>query len=270
MDDIAEDVDIQAELAKFSEAEAPAPEAPAEEPKVEAPKAEPQERTVPLAALLEERNKWKSEVEELKTTVSKGNERLEKLFQAINQEQPKAPPQYDNDPLGHLKYGAETAMSEVESLKKWKGDFETQQKQQAEFGKFVSVVQQEEKKFAVQHKDYWEAAEFVKQAQKEEFELLGVPEDQIDQALSQKLIGLTAAAMRSGKSPAEVTYKLAQKYGFKGAAKSGPSLETLAKGQEAAKTVPSGKEDLPVSLEALAQMSDEDFDRAWDKVVKGK
>lgn len=276
MDDIAPDVDFDAETKAFEEGN-PSPEEQVEvvEQKVEAPPAQsapaPAAKEVPLSALLEERREWKEkysnlekQLQEQSETFKRGNERLEKLAQVLQGKTDTAPPQFEQDPLGNLKYGADTALNEVQSLKAWKEKFEQEQQQARQFDSFRMAVNEREQSFAKEHPDYWQAAEHVVKTQREQLELLGVPGDQINTILAQQLSGFAATALRSGKNPAEVTYELAKRQGFRAGQKQ-QDIATLAKGVEAAKSVPSGgKEDATLSLEALSQMSDEDFDKLVD------
>lgn len=271
-DEIAPDVDFDAEAKAFEEGQT-VEEAAQEAPVVEEPKVEPapvQTKEVPLSALLDERREWKErysalerQIQEQAEKYNKGNERLEKLAQVLQGKTEQAPPQFEQDPLGNLKHGADTALTEVQNLKQWKEQFEAQQKQQAQFEAFRSTVNSHEQAFAKNHDDYWQAAEHVVKTHREQLELMGVPQDQITQVLSQQLSGIAATALRTGKNPAEVTYELAKRSGFKAGQKQ-PDIATLAKGVEAAKTVPSGKQDMSLSLESLSNMSDEDFDRLVD------
>ena len=239
------------------------PEQPVVEPK--------EEKTVPLAALLDERNEWKQRYAELEARLSKGNERVEKLFEALNKTDQPSPPEYEQDPLGNLKYSTESVRKEIEETRKWREQLENSQKTQQQFQEFHNRVNSAEARFAQEHPDYWEAAQHVAKTQKETLELLGVPNEHLDTALQRHLMGLVATAMQTGKDPAKVIYDLAKKGGFSG--KKPQDMETLKKGVEASKSVPSGKNnETSLSLEGLAKLSDEDFDKlvddptAWSKL----
>lgn len=265
MDDIAEDVDIQAELDKAGEVEAqqPTPEPPPEPAKAE-PVVEPRaDKSVPLAALLEERNKWKSEVEELKSTVAKGNERLEKLMAAFQTEQKPPEPQFEQDPLGHLKYQAEMARREAEELKNWKSQFEQARTQQEQMEVFRNQVASQEAAFASRQSDYMDAAKYVREFEQSKLEMLGLQGPQLAHALEQQMVAMAAQALRIGKNPAEVAYEYAKRAGYKPQA-TGNNIETLKRGAEASKTVPSGSGEPALTLEALASMNDDDFDALVD------
>lgn len=290
-DDIAPDVDFEKETAAFEQGEKtettePERHSGPDGSLVPDSKPEPavvQKQEVPLAALLEERREWKERYASLEKQLTtqaelnaKGQERLEKLAQAIagKQADSTAPPQFEHDPLGNLKYGTETALNTVQELKQWKEQQEAEQKQRVQFESFRSAVNSREQDFAKDHPDYWQAAEHVVKAQKEMLELYGVPPEQLNAALAQQISAIAANALRAGKNPAEVTYELAKRQGFRAGQKQ-PDIATLAKGVEAAKTVPSGKESFSeMSLEALAQMADEDFDKlvddpvAWKKAIR--
>lgn len=226
-----------------------------------------EEKTVPLAALLEERNDWKAKYAELEAKLSKGNERVEKLYEALNKPEAQAP-EYEQDPLGHLRHSKDLAEKEVQEMKKWRENLENSQKAQNEFAAFQQRVNNSEAKFAESNPDYWEAAQFVAKAKRDELEELGIPNEQINSVLQNQLVALTATALRGQKDPAQVIYALAKKSGF---AKK-QNIETLQKGVSASKSVPSGRTvDKSLSIESLAGMSDDDFDKIIDdpKAWKG-
>lgn len=219
-----------------------------------------EEKTVPLAALLEERNDWKQKYAELESKLSKGNERVEKLYEALNKPK-EAPPEFEQDPLGHLRHSKEQAEREVQEMKKWRENVESSQRNQNEFAAFQQRVNASEAKFAESNPDYWEAAQFVAKAKRDELEELGIPSEQINAVLQNQLVALTATALKSQKDPAQVIYSLAKKGGFS----KKQDIGTLQKGVAASKAVPSGRSvDKSLSIESLAGMSDDEFDRIID------
>ncbi len=271
-DVFGEDVDLNAaenppEEVQEEEVKEESPEEPKQEVKAEEPK---QDKTVPLATLLEERNEWKQRYAELEAKFSKGNERVEKLYEALNKNDAPPPPEFETDPLGNLRHTNESVNKEMAELKKWRENLETSQKAQQQFQEFHQRVSGAEAKFAESHPDYWEAAQHVVNSQRDTLELLGVPKEQINLALQRHLAGMAAAALQAGKDPAQVTYELAKKSGYAGKK---TDMTTLQKGVEASKSVPSGRSsESSLSLESLSKLSDEDFDRlvddpkAWSKL----
>ena len=65
-------------------------------------------------------------------------------------------------------------------------------------------------------------------------------------------------------NPAQAVYELASKYGYKAkvqeSKKEKENLKTIAEGQEASKSLASGKGDATLSLETMAQWSEDQFD----------
>jgi len=91
-------------------------------------------------------------------------------------------------------------------------------------------------------------------------------------------------AMRRGDSPASVIYKLAQEWGFKNGngatqqqaastAQAAEKIMNAQKGQEASKTlgqVAGSTPNVGMSLEALADLDGDAFNKAFDKMMNGQ
>jgi len=260
----AEDPETSEEVVEETVEETP-------EPVKEEVEAQEEPKTVPLAALLDERKEWKDRYAELEQKLSKGNERVEKLYEALNKPEQPQVPEFETDPLGNLRHTNDSVSKELHEMKSWREQLEVNQKQQAQIAEFTGKVTAAEQKFAESNPDYWEAAQHVVNMQRETLELLGVPKEHINAALNRHLAGFAATALQSGKDPAQVTYELAKKSGFKKS--QGQNMDTLKKGVEASRSVPSGRNtETTLSIEGLAKLSDEDFDKlvddpkAWSKL----
>jgi hypothetical protein len=237
---------------------------------------------VPLGAIQEARNEnktLKKELDELKQKWTGGEQKLEALMKRFAPKEDE-PPAYDKNPLEHLKAKNDALEKEISAIKESQGKTEQQSEAQRQQTAFQAQVQSAERKFAVENPGYGEAVARVQEVWRAELEMAGVPDNLIESTLSRRGAAFSAAAMRKDQNPAEAVFKLAQRYGFKAEKekdepnKDKDKLATIAKGQEAAKSLSSGKGAGEMSLEALATMSDEEMDafvadpKAWKKLSK--
>jgi hypothetical protein len=254
---------------------APEPAAPAPT-RTEAP---PDDKQVPLAALHEARKiqkELRDELNRAKEEAKAAAERADKYsstFEKFLAERTKeVAPKYEEDPLGALKYENEQLRKKYEEVetgvKQTKEDWQRSQQYLA----FVQHVQAQEATYKKQAQDYDEAVAFLKEVRLQDFADLGLsPEDSMA-ALENEINGLAQAAVQKGKNAAEVAYKMAQRYGYKSKPSEDSKLETLAKGQEASKSLAGGKADVALTLDALSQLDDEQIDalirddKAWKKL----
>jgi hypothetical protein len=236
---------------------------------------------IPLGAVQEARNENKGlrkELEELKTKWTGGEQRLNKLMEALSGKE-EAPPDYEKDPLGNLKAKNDALEAKIKALEGNTEETKKASEVSANMAKFQNAVTSAERGFAAKNPDYAEAVQHLSEAWRAELEEAGADEDQIDALLSRKGAQFSYAAMQKGRNPAEAVYNAAKRLGYKPAEpkenKDKETLKTIAKGQEAEKSLSNGKGNSNVSLEAIASMSDEDMDefvkdpKNWKKLAKG-
>lgn len=281
-EDLAADVQTAQDEAAAAPAEQPAPSAPVA-PENKAPAADPKAtekhdaRTVPLATLIEERNAAR-ELRERLHRMEATWERLQKLATEPEPAPKAAVPEFDADPAEHLKHGVEQTQKSVDQLRA-----EQQQMQQAfQYEAFRSGYNSDFQAFKAQTPDYEAAALYVQKAREAELELLGVADPaQRAQSARQEWMQTAAAALARGQSPAALLYQYAQLRGYKPASASAApanaaKLEAIAAGQAKAKSLSGAggaAETGAVSLEALANMDDEEFAAAtqganWRRLLR--
>lgn len=256
--------------------EQPAPEQvetkpePAPEPKAEE---KPVERTYPEAAYRREQNQRreaekKARDYELKqATLQARLDILEKL--AKGEQQPKVP-EFDQDPATHLKHNVDTASQKLAEIERRQREEDDRRAQETEEQNFLNAYRAETAQFAQQTKDFVQAYNFVHQHRDKVLERFGITDPaEREYIRQQEERFLVQAARRAGQSAPEKLYEYAKELGYRAAPrdpetgqfKAQEKLETIAKGQEASKTIASG--DAPrsgrASLEALASMSEEEF-----------
>ncbi len=256
------------------------PEAPQEQPKPEAveakaeePKAEPkpepkEEKVVPLRALQEEREEAKrlrAEIASQRELIARGNQRLEQFIQA-NQPRPQLP----DDPVERI----ETRLNNIDQRVQNYGEA---QNQKAQWEHFVNAVKSHENQFLRVNPDYYDALNHVRQSRLDEYQYFGMGPGEAQQRVAQEEMMIAQAALREGVNPAQRVYEAAIKRGYtkKQAEKTvEKALETVAKGQEAAKSLaatPGGSKS-NIDIAALAKMDEDEFEafvtdqKKWKKV----
>jgi hypothetical protein len=232
------------------------------------------------AALSEERETRKRESEERRKESDerkKLEERFNKFLElASKAEEPKAP-EKDKDPLGYLDHKADSTTKELQDLKQWRDNEEKTRSANEQFGRFVSTVQAKTAEFMQKAPDYAQAFEYVKTMEQKRLEVIGLPPEQVAANLSQWEINFANAALKMGKNPAEILYQQAQVLGYKAAQKEeepAKKLETLAKGQEAARGLSSGEAPSELSLSKILQMNEDEMNelvsskKGWSQAAK--
>jgi hypothetical protein len=298
MDELASDVkeyfDTQGEKAPEPEkpAEAPAetPEAAAPAPAPEAaaapeePKPDPreEERSNLKKAMEEERSRRKEISEQLKLEAKRREELQAKLDnflrEAEDARKPK-PPAFEEDAAGHLKAKTEMSEAELRALREKVENFEKQSIQERQEGEFRNAVQAATSAFMDSTPDYADAYKHVRNVRKSELMAFGVDAATAEAQVSQWEIGLARSALQMNKNPAEILYKTAEVLGYKAVTNkpTGVSnkehIERLSSGQEAAKSLGTGKADAPLSLQKIAEMDAEDLEKFvvsgdWSKLAR--
>jgi hypothetical protein len=232
---------------------------------------------VPLGAVQEARNENKTlrkELDELKTKWTGGEKRLNDLLSKL--EPKNEPPKYEENPLENLKARNDALEAQIKAIEEKDGQRTKEAETNTHLARFQSTVLSAEKAFAAKTPDYADAVGKVQEIWRAELEMAGIGEDQIDEVLSRKGAQFSYAAMQKGQNPAEAVYKLAQRIGYAPKEvvenKDKTTLKTIAKGQEAEKSLASSKSGSGFGLEALASMSDDDMDefvsnpKNWNKL----
>lgn len=257
---------IEEEPVKAEEPPEPKIEEPAEEPVKEPVKEEKQEQKfVPHAALHQAR----MEIKELREKVKDVDELKQEFINYRKSQEPK-PPTYDESPLDWTKQKIE----EVEHRTQQAESINQETQRQLALQNVVNQVSRMETEFRTKTPDYNDALAFTKDLRTRELQAIGLDDTAIQQELQQNILFVTVNAMKAGKNPVEAIYNIAKQYGYKGKSPKANEasineLETVAKGQEmAGKTLSGGTKDMGVTVEAMLEASDEDFDNMWDKWSK--
>lgn len=144
----------------------------------------------------------------------------------------------DADPIGAIK--ALKAMAQGIGKSQEQQAYEQAQKNQLR--QIQTRVASYEDEFRAENPDYDEAVKFFAQTTREALEETGLSGQALQQQFESELLGVTLRALSSGRDPAEVAYKLAQKRGFGAKApekvdEAAKILQTIDRGQKASKTL---------------------------------
>jgi hypothetical protein len=224
---------------------------------------EKQDRTVPLKALQEERQK-RAELER----------RIAMLEQLRTQ--PQEPEQAEEeidehtDPIGALT----KTRQELAELKRAR-------EQEVYVQQLNQIASRAEAEFSQKTPDYTQARDFIRQGRAKELQMFGVPNDQIPVIIANEERQLVQAALQQRRNPAEVVYEIAKARGHGVQAAPPPvqpaapdpvaKTELQAAKQAVAPSVSSGGKPPKGELtpEALLNLNGAAFDAAWNKMFKG-
>lgn len=240
-----------------------------------------QEKVVPLAALHEERARRR----EMKQQMEAMEARLQQILSKMDSKNEQPAPDFEEAPLDALKHQTELIQKQLQQ----QNEALTQQQQakQAEEyqNRLIEHYRTDAARFTQNNPDFMEAYSYMYNSRVNELQAYGYPQEQIAQIMKNEELSLVHQATQNEMSPAEVIYNVARARGYTAKqaqeiAKSAEStqksevenkFDMVAKGQEASKSLSNsgGKSEKDISLEALAEMDDEEFDKAWDKLIGG-
>lgn len=203
---------------------------------------------------------------DLQSKVDMMNRRFEQMIASMQPppQQPEPEPDYDEDPVGATHNKVDRALKAVEELKR---NSEVQ-RQSDEWNGYVRGVQADEAQFKAKTPDYNDAVAFLQNRRATELQAMGYGDEDIMRVIASDAYAVTQRAQQLGKSPAAFAYEMARSVGYK-PKQAGQSLEQMAAGQRVARSVGGGgvsAGDSTPSLEDLANMSDADFEKLFNRM----
>lgn len=200
---------------------------------------------------------------------------MEERFQQLVAEQNKIP-RIEEAPVDNL----DTRLALIEQQERARQEqaqkeaLEKQYKQESE--RVLSDYRDMAEDFKAEAPDFTDAYNHFVQVRIAEFKALGYSDDEAADAALQDELQFADSLMRQGKNPAKVIYEITKARGWKKAEQkpeeksiSGDEkLKMLEKGTKSAKLPSGAPSQGEVTLEMLAEMSDEEFAANWDKVMK--
>lgn len=197
-------------------------------------KAEEKQNRVPLSELIEERRKR----QELESRLKKYDtlwERLEAIEKAKEEESKPQAPDYDEDPVGHLRHQQEQIAAQVNEVAQTTQQQREQAQQAQQIIQMQAAVTTTEQQFAKQHDDYYDAINHLRTVMRRQAEPMMVAQGITDPAQQAQLLQRQEAQaamhwLQAGVNPAEYAYNYAKTVGYtpvdKSVDKSGVSRET--------------------------------------------
>jgi len=258
----SEELDVAAldDAALDTALKGPPEEAPAEE--AEATEEKP--KFVPHAALHEERLKRQAlerETTELRNWQRQMLERFNAAEEAKRQAELPQPPSMDDDPVGYLAHETKTTRELLERER-------VERQQRDEQAQWQAYVQHDRQAFVAQTPDFDTAIQFLAESRQRQYEALGYSPHEVQQALNNDALGIATTARERRQSPSVILYNLARAAGYTPPEDTASKLATIAKGQETTRTAGAGKAKAQLTPADLLNMSPEDFDKHWDKVMR--
>ena len=227
------------------------------------------DRTVPLAALHQERQKRQEQDRKLQVLA----QRLEALQQAA-MPKPEPEPEIDvnENPIEYFNRENQKLKEQLEQINGFhQAQAQTVQQQQS-VEKFKQVYANAAKEYAQQQQDFPEAYHHLVSSRMEELQAMGYDQQRAAQIAERDEAQFVIKAFNDGVNPAERIYNLAKMRGYNQQPQAKPEvdLDTIEKGVKASRSVGSMKGSPPVgvTLEALADMSDEEFEKNFDKIMR--
>lgn len=252
---------------------------------------ERRQKTVPLAALDEERHKRKdlqkqldeirSQNDQLRATFQRSVENFAERLQSQQQpqQQEPAPPDPDNDPYGHLDY-------RLKGLESQQPDPQVLQRQEL-INNVITTAQTQFEAFKADHPESQDALSFLRQARLKEFQAMGMDDATAAQEITNDELNVAINALRAGKNVGQTILNLAAARGFQADQSRGQKQESSGKqdqtqtaseklraaeqaSRQASAARPGGEvmNDMPMGLDELAKIEEgPEFDKQFKRIV---
>jgi hypothetical protein len=181
------------------------------------------QRTVPLAALHEERARRKEAEESAKALQEQTKvltERMTKLVEVITPKPAAAPeqqielPPIDKDPVGHIMAKLNALGDAVTQIAKGEQQRGQLTQQQQEVATVINRAQAFEREYVAANPDYAEAATHLMKSRDAELARFGLTPEQRQQQMAAEQIQLAQHALRIGVNPAQLVHDLARDRGY--------------------------------------------------------
>lgn len=225
------------------------------------------DKTVPLAALHEERARRK----ELQGKVSQMEARFNQLMERIQKPEPQIPA-YEENPAEHLRQKTERLEQAIAQQNETAQQAEVRRAQEAQLAQLDNAYRSQAMQYAQQTPGFGDAYQHLIASRHQAYEQMGIEPAEYAARLQHEERQIAHTALTLGINPGVLLQNLATAAGWKPKQeKPQPNIQTIAKGVQAKSigTV-AGKAQQNMTLEALAEMSDEEFAKAdWDRLIKG-
>lgn len=238
---------------------------------------EKKEALVPHGALHEERErrkKYQQEVEQEKRARDQEravfNDRLAQLYQVTQGQKQQENLPDPNDPVAvhdHAIRQQQEQIHRVTQRLQWEDAQRAQQQNQQQLVNWASAKASE---FIAETPDYQDAYKHMVSLRANEYKAMGMGPQDVQRAIINDEMNVSAHAYQTGKNPAEIIYAMAKSTGYAGKQAQGEQkIDALNKGAQASKALSNGASSGAPTAEQIAAMSDEDFAK-FKTSLKGK
>ncbi len=218
------------------------------------------EKMVPLGALHEARMINR----QLRGKMEQMEQRFSSIMERIAPPEQDTGPKKEDDPIAYY----DQKISQLESQIKQR---EAIEKQQQQYQGIVGAYKAAAAEVRQSVPDFDDAYKHLIGLRTNAYVEQGYDLDQAASIVQREEAQTVQMALNMGMNPAAVIYNFAKSAGFQGKPKEAPKpdLETVQKGVAASKSLSTakGKGEQNLTLEAVASMTDEDFDKFWNTVM---
>lgn len=177
-------------------------------------------------------------------------------------------PDPDVDPIGFIKFARDYMNGVRRNEREQQKQQDAQNQQQAQLAQIGTRMEEFEADFRSDHRDYDDAAKHFREERTKELREQGVSEAELGNQLRLDLMTTIARAMRAGKDPADIIYKLAKNRGFGGLDAGEKKLDTIAKAATAGKSLSSTSGGAransgEATFETVTNLSGKEFEAGW-------
>lgn len=177
-------------------------------------KSKDKEDVVPIARHLEERNRHRAEIDQLRKEHAALQAELEGLKKP--KEAPPPEPDFTNDPKGYVDTKLAAALKQLETGVAEGKKTAEQAQQESAFLRFQHQLSTTEQQFVAQNPDYYDSLKHLRELRFQELAILnpGVEPQQIIDAIKREEVQLAWQHIAAGRDPHALAYQLAKTRGY--------------------------------------------------------
>lgn len=183
---------------------------------------------------------------------------------------------FEDHPLEYLKNQIEQLREGIGGIAQYTNTTHQQTEQQRNMQFLLRKADASFTAFSEEKEDFPDAMTFLRSSRLKQFKAMGYSDEEANQNLSGEIVNLLQRAYGEGQNPAEIAYKISKLNGFSSLKDSKESIQKISNGQNKNKSMSSigsgssKKGENLMTMEDLAGMSDDDFDKHWASYNKSQ
>jgi hypothetical protein len=222
-------------------------------------------------ALKEERTKRQESDKRMQMLEEQFNQTRQALESLLSPKQQEQIPNYEEDPLGYLKWQQEQTQNTQAKTQQY---IQQQAQQQEAYNYAVGLNNEylaQKAEVVKSNPDFENVANFLENSVVNEYRALGMNDNEIQQRVIQDKIGLLQTAKDLGISSTDMIANLAKARGYVAKPNATNKLSNIKKGQERSKSLgqfgeaPTDK----LSLKEISKLDDKEFSKMWSQYKRG-